>query len=147
MLADLPRLEAALEVAPAPLVLIGRRQLRSNNSWMHNYARLVRGDDRCTIMMNTADAAQRGLISGQPALIRAKAGSITLPVEVSDELMPGVVSIPHGWGHGRKGVELSVAGEHAGESINDLTDDGAIDPLCGTAAFNGTEVTVERAAA
>ncbi|HUR97576.1 MAG TPA: molybdopterin oxidoreductase family protein [Pyrinomonadaceae bacterium] len=129
------------------LLLIGRRQLRSNNSWMHNYGRLVRGEDRCTIMMNTADAAVRGLDSGQIAVVRAKAGSVTLPVEVSDELMPGVVSIPHGWGHGRTGVVLGVASEHAGESINDLTDDGAVDPLCGTAAFNGTKVLVEKATA
>jgi anaerobic selenocysteine-containing dehydrogenase len=129
------------------LLLIGRRQLRSNNSWMHNYGRLVRGEDRCTIMMNTEDAAQRGLASGESALICAKSGSITLPVEISDELMPGVVSIPHGWGHGRAGVELAVAAEHAGESINDLTDDGAVDALCGTAAFNGTKVSVERASA
>jgi anaerobic selenocysteine-containing dehydrogenase len=129
------------------LRLIGRRQLRSHNSWMHNYSRLVRGDDRCTLMMNTTDAAQRDLTSGQLALIRAEAGSITLPVEVSDELMPGVVSIPHGWGHGRPGVRLAIAAEHAGESINDVTDAAAVDPLCGTAAFNGTKVSVEKAPA
>jgi anaerobic selenocysteine-containing dehydrogenase len=127
------------------LLLIGRRQLRSNNSWMHNYGRLVRGDDRCTIMMNSEDATARGLTSGQSAIVRAKSGSITLPVEVTDELMPGVVSIPHGWGHGRPGVQLGIASEHAGESINDLTDHGAVDPLCGTAAFNGTPVSVEKA--
>jgi anaerobic selenocysteine-containing dehydrogenase len=146
---DVARASATLRRAGSDsngdLLMIGRRQLRSHNSWMHNYGRLVRGDDRCTIMMNTADAAERGLTSGQDALIHAKSGSITLPVEVSDELMPGVVSIPHGWGHGRAGVRTDIAAEHPGESINDLTDDGAVDPLCGTAAFNGTKVSVEKA--
>ncbi len=147
---DIGRATTALREAKptsnGKLLLIGRRQLRSNNSWMHNYGRLVRGDDRCTIMMNAGDAAQRNLVSGQNAVVRAQSGSITLPVEVSDEVMPGVVSIPHGWGHGRPGVALSIAAEHSGESINDLTDDLAVDPLCGTAAFNGTKVSVENAA-
>ena len=146
---DVARARAALKEigsnSNGDLLMIGRRQLRSHNSWMHNYGRLVKGDDRCTIMMNTADAAQRGLVSGHYAVIRAKSGSITLPVEVSDELMPGVISIPHGWGHGRPGVRIEIAAEHAGESINDLTDDRAVDPLCGTAAFNGTKVYVEKA--
>ncbi|MEO6335021.1 MAG: molybdopterin-dependent oxidoreductase [Pyrinomonadaceae bacterium] len=146
---DVARASGALKITNShsngELLLIGRRQLRGHNSWMHNYGRLVRGADRCTIMMNTQDASKRGLISGQNVAVRAKSGVITLPVEISDELMPGVVSIPHGWGHGRKGVELRVAAEHAGESINDLTDDYAIDPLSGTAAFNGTPVSVESA--
>jgi anaerobic selenocysteine-containing dehydrogenase len=149
LLDDIARATAALRETASQsngnLLLIGRRQLRSNNSWMHNYGRLVRGADRCTIIMNAQDAAKRGLTSGQNASIRGKSGSITLPVEVSDEMMPGVVSIPHGWGHGRAGVELGVAVGHAGESINDVTDDGAVDPLCGTAAFNGTLISVERA--
>lgn len=149
LLNDIARARLALRELPShsngDLLLIGRRQLRSNNSWMHNYDRLVRGPDRCTIMMNTEDAAQRGLTSGQNASVRGKTGSITLPVEVSDEVMPGVVSIPHGWGHGRSGVELGVAVKHAGESINDVTDDSAVDPLCGTAAFNGTLISVEKA--
>jgi anaerobic selenocysteine-containing dehydrogenase len=144
---DVARAKAALKTfSPSgngDLLLIGRRQLRSNNSWMHNYGRLVRGEDRCTIVMNTNDAARRGLSTGEYVSVNAKAGSITLPVEVSEELMPGVVSIPHGWGHGREGVELSVASEHAGVSINDLTDDAAVDQVCGTAAFNGTPVSVE----
>jgi len=128
------------------LLLIGRRQLRSNNSWMHNYDRLVRGPDRCTIIMSSRDALDRGLAAGQSASVRGKTGAITVPVEISDEMMPGVVSIPHGWGHGRDDVELGVASQHAGESINDLTDDAAIDPLCGTAAFNGIPVCVESVA-
>ncbi|PYS98908.1 MAG: dehydrogenase [Acidobacteria bacterium] len=145
---DIARARSVLRETPADsngaLLLIGRRQLRSNNSWMHNYGRLVRGEDRCTIMMNSQDAASRGLTSGQNASVRTESGSITLPVEVTDDLMPGVVSIPHGWGHDRPGVKLGVASDHAGESINDLTNDRAIDPLCGTAAFNGTRVSVDR---
>lgn len=124
------------------LLLIGRRQLRSNNSWLHNSERMVKGKQRCTILMNPDDAADRDLISGQNVLVRSKTGEIVLPVEVTDEMMPGVVSIPHGWGHDRSGNRLEVAQQHAGASINDLTDNQAVDALCGTAAFNGTPVTV-----
>jgi anaerobic selenocysteine-containing dehydrogenase len=125
------------------LLLIGRRQLRSNNSWMHNSQRLVKGKSRCTILMHPTDAAQRELRSGQKVSVRSRVGSVVVPIEISDEMMPGVVSIPHGWGHERLGVQLEVAQEHAGESINDVTDNLAIDALCGTAAFNGTWVTVD----
>ncbi|HKY44481.1 MAG TPA: molybdopterin-dependent oxidoreductase [Pyrinomonadaceae bacterium] len=125
------------------LLLIGRRQLRSNNSWMHNSERLVKGKTQCTILMHPADAAQRELMNGQTVEVRSRVGSIVLPVEVSDEIMPGVVSIPHGWGHDRVGNQIEVAQQHAGESINDLTDNLTVDALCGTAAFNGTLVTVE----
>jgi anaerobic selenocysteine-containing dehydrogenase len=124
------------------LLLIGRRQLRSNNSWLHNSERMVKGKPRCTILMNPNDAADRDLISGQNVLVRSRVGEVVLPVEVSDEMMAGVVSIPHGWGHDRSGNRLEVAQQHAGASINDLTDNQAIDALCGTAAFNGTPVTV-----
>ena len=128
------------------LSLIGRRQLRSNNSWMHNTERLVKGNPAkppCTILMHPTDAAQRELTAGQKVLVRSNVGQIVLPVEITDEIMPGVVSIPHGWGHDRDGNQLSVAQQHAGASINDLTDNQAIDALCGTAAFNGTSVSVE----
>lgn len=125
------------------LLLIGRRQLRSNNSWMHNSERLVKGKTRCTILMNPADAAQRELAPGQKVSVRSRVGAVVVPIEISDEMMPGVVSIPHGWGHDRLGVQLRVAQQHAGESINDVTDNLAIDALCGTAAFNGTWVEVE----
>ena len=127
------------------LLLIGRRQLRSNNSWLHNSERMVKGATRCTILMNPDDAADRDLLSGQDVLVRSRVGEIVLPVEVSEEMMPGVVSIPHGWGHDRSGSRIEVAQQHAGASINDLTDNHAIDALCGTAAFNGTPVTVIRA--
>ena len=125
------------------LLLIGRRQLRSNNSWMHNSERLVKGKSRCTILMNPADAAQREFAPGQKVSVRSRVGAVVVPIEISDEMMPGVVSIPHGWGHDRLGVQLQVAQQHAGESINDVTDNLAIDALCGTAAFNGTWVEVE----
>lgn len=124
------------------LLLIGRRQLRSNNSWLHNSERMVKGKQRCTILMHPDDAADRDLLSGQNVLVRSRVGEIVLPVEVTEEMMRGVVSIPHGWGHDRSGNQLEVAQQHAGASINDLTDSQAIDALCGTAAFNGTPVTV-----
>jgi anaerobic selenocysteine-containing dehydrogenase len=126
------------------LLLIGRRQLRSNNSWMHNSARLVKGKPECTMLMHPDDAADRNLKQGDKAVVTSRVGMITLPVELSDEIMPGVVSIPHGWGHDRHGNRMAVAREHAGASINDLMDETSIDLLCGTAAFNGTPVTVER---
>jgi anaerobic selenocysteine-containing dehydrogenase len=128
------------------LWLIGRRQLRSNNSWMHNSERLVKGNPakpQCTILMHPTDAAHRQLESGQKVLVKSRVGSIVVPLEVSEDIMPGVVSIPHGWGHDRAGNQLEVAQRHAGASINDLTDNHAIDALCGTAAFNGTPVTVD----
>jgi anaerobic selenocysteine-containing dehydrogenase len=93
--------------------------------------------------MNPADAAYRQLTSGENVLVQSRVGSVVLPVEVSDEMMPGVVSIPHGWGHDRSGNKMGVAQRHPGASINDVTDNQAIDALCGTAAFNGTPVTVE----
>jgi anaerobic selenocysteine-containing dehydrogenase len=130
------------------LLLIGRRQLRSNNSWMHNSQRLVKGQSghlgkpRCTILMNPLDAAHRHLKPGQTVSVRSKVGAVTVPIEISDEMMPGVVSIPHGWGHDRLGIQLEVAQQHAGGSINDVTDNLTIDALCGTAAFNGTWVAV-----
>jgi anaerobic selenocysteine-containing dehydrogenase len=128
------------------LLLIGRRQLRGNNSWMHNSQRLVRGQSRnarCTILMHPVDAARRHLEQGQKVSVRSRVGSVEVPIEISEEMMPGVVSIPHGWGHDRQGSRLGVAQQHAGESINDVTDNLAIDALCGTAAFNGTWVAVE----
>ena len=125
------------------LLLIGRRQLRSNNSWMHNSERLVKGKPQCTLLMHPTDADHRQLTSGQHVQVRSKVGTIVLPIEISEEIMPGVVSIPHGWGHDRLGVQLEVAQQHGGASINDVTDNLTIDALCGTAAFNGTLVAVD----
>ncbi len=125
------------------LLLIGRRQLRSNNSWMHNSQRLVKGKPQCTMLIHPTDAAQRHLEPGQKVSVRSRVGSVEVPIEITEEMMPGVVSIPHGWGHDRLGIQLDVAQQHAGESINDVTDNLTIDALCGTAAFNGTWVAVE----
>jgi anaerobic selenocysteine-containing dehydrogenase len=135
-------LDVALPDTNGHLLLIGRRHLRSNNSWMHNSQRLVKGPVQCTVLMNPADAVHRNLTSGEDVLVQSRVGSVVLPVEVSDEMMPGVVSIPHGWGHDRPGNKMGVAQQHPGASINDVTDNQAIDALCGTAAFNGTLVTV-----
>ena len=142
-LADLDRLRGRMESwAPGELVLIGRRQLRSGNSWLHNSERLVKGKPRCTLLVNPADAERYGLADGEPAVLSSAAGQIEIPVEVTDEMMPGVVSLPHGWGHGRPGVRLGVASQHPGASINDVTDDQFVDQLTGTAALSGQRVTV-----
>ena len=147
---DIERVKTRFFTVPAAednghLLLIGRRQLRSNNSWMHNYPRLLRGKPQCTLMMHPTDAANRDLISGQDVVVRSQIGSIVLPLEITDSIMPGVVSIPHGWGHTRPGTQLDTAQQHAGASINDLMDNQSIDTLSGTAAFSGTRVEVGRA--
>ncbi|MXY18121.1 MAG: molybdopterin-dependent oxidoreductase, partial [Acidobacteria bacterium] len=126
------------------LALIGRRHLRSNNSWLHNSARLLRGDHDCTLLVHPADAAQRQLTSGDLAELQSDAGAVTVPVEVTDAVRPGVVSLPHGWGHGRDGVRLRLAREHAGASVNDVTSERFLDTLSGNAAFNGVPVTLQR---
>ena len=126
------------------LLLIGRRGLRSNNSWMHNYARLMKGEEQCTLQMHPDDAALRGIRDGDMVQASSRVGSIRIMARVTDALMPGVVSVPHGFGHNRQGVQLTQAAQHAGASVNDLTDELAVDALCGTAAFNGTPVSVTR---
>ncbi len=129
------------------LLLIGRRHLRSNNSWLHNSHRLVKGPNRCTLMIHPQDAARLGLTYGGLAQVRSRVGQIEIEVEFSEDLMPGVVSIPHGWGHHRAGTQLGVAQEHAGVSLNDITDEQFLDQLSGTAAFNGVSVEVSAVAA
>jgi anaerobic selenocysteine-containing dehydrogenase len=140
VLADVARLAAAA-VADG-LQLIGRRDLRSNNSWMHNSERLVKGRDRCTLMMSPQDATARGLCDGQRVRVRSRVDEVDVPLEVTDAMTPGVVCLPHGWGHGRAGTRLAVANAHAGASLNDLTDPLAVDALSGVAAFNGVAVEV-----
>ena len=127
------------------LVLIGRRQLRSNNSWMHNSHRLVKGPRRCTLLVHPEDARAHGLSSGDLARLASDAGTIVVPIEISDSMLRGVVSLPHGWGHDRDGTRLRVARENAGTSINDVTSDEWLDTLTGTAGFNGVRVTLARA--
>ena len=126
------------------LALIGRRQLRSNNSWLHNSARLLRGDHGCTLLVHPADAAPRQLATGDLAELQSETGAVTVPVEVTDAVRPGVVSLPHGWGHDRDGVRLRLAREHAGASANDVTSERFLDTLSGNAAFNGVSVTLRR---
>ncbi|MCA9897542.1 MAG: molybdopterin-dependent oxidoreductase [Ardenticatenaceae bacterium] len=125
------------------LLLIGRRQLRSNNSWLHNSPRLVRGKERCTLLMHPEDAQKRHLADGAQVTVQSRTGTIQLPLALTDTMMPGVVSIPHGWGHDRDGVRLETAVQHPGASINDLTDDQQIDQLTGNAAFCGVPVMVK----
>jgi len=142
---DLGRLEAWLAGAERPLTLIGRRLLRSNNSWLHNSERLVKGPAACTVLLHPDDATARGLVDGAKVRLRSRVGEVAVRLEVSDEVAVGVACLPHGWGHGREGVQLSVAGAHAGASLNDLTDELRVDALTGGAAFSGTPVTVELA--
>ena len=144
LLNDLPRLEATLDAEPEerPFRLIGRRDLRSNNSWMHNSQRLVKGKDRCTLWMHPDDAAALGLTAGAMARVESRVGAVSVAVQPSDAMMPGVVSLPHGWGHGLQGVRLRVASAHAGVSMNDLTDPQDIDEGCGNAVLNGVPVRV-----
>ncbi len=124
------------------LLLIGRRHLRSNNSWMHNSQRFVKGRNRCTLLMHPNDAQQRGLEKNAIVVVQSNIGKVEIPVEISDEIMEGVVSIPHGWGHHRKGTRLAIAEAHAGVSVNDLIDESLIDALSGNAAVNGVPVKV-----
>jgi len=126
------------------LALIGRRLLRSNNSWMHNSERLVKGPNKCTLLIHPGDAEQRSIEDQQEVKVTSRVGSVWIKAEVSEEIMEGVVSIPHGWGHNRKGTKWKVAESHAGTSINDLTDDQFIDGISGNAAFSGVSVEVEK---
>ena len=133
------------DAADGPLALIGRRHLRDNNSWLHNSARLVRGRDRTALVIHPDDARARGVADGSTVRVTSRVGAVEVAVRTSDEVMPGVVSLPHGYGHDRDGVLLGVATEHAGVSINDLTDDQLVDVPTGNAAFNGVEVRVRPA--
>ncbi|MEY4765739.1 MAG: hypothetical protein RI907_2412 [Pseudomonadota bacterium] len=134
--------ESGHAMAEGALKLIGRRDVRSNNSWMHNSPRLVSGKPRCTLMMHPTDAAERSLADGQTVRVRSRTGDIEVPLQVTDHIRAGVVSLPHGWGHGREGVALRVAREHAGVSINDLTDDRVTERVAANAAFSAVPVWV-----
>ena len=142
IIAEIPRLSRSLADPVDEIVLIGRRQLRSNNSWMHNVSTMMRGSNRCTLLVNPEDASRLGLTNKAKARVSSRVGEVEAKVEISDEVMPGVVSLPHGWGHDLKGVHLSVAGSHAGVSANDLTDEQVIDRLSGNAVLNSVPVTI-----
>jgi anaerobic selenocysteine-containing dehydrogenase len=145
LVGDVDRLRAGLARAADGMLLIGRRDLRSNNSWMHNAPVLVKGKARCTLLVHPSDAARIGLADGALARVSSRAGAVAVPVEVTDAIMPGVVSIPHGWGHDLPGIQLEVAAAHAGVNCNRLVDELALDPLSGNAVLNGVPVTVEPA--
>ncbi len=143
---DVARLRAGLS-APAPgLVLVGRRHLRSNNSWMHNLRALAKGKERCVLTVHPQDAARLGLEDGKPARVSSRVGEVVAPVALDDGMMPGVVSLPHGYGHGEPGVELRVAREaQPGVNSNRLTDETLLDEPSGNAVLNGIPVEVSAA--
>ncbi|MFE1479644.1 molybdopterin-dependent oxidoreductase [Streptomyces fimicarius] len=140
--ADLPRLRRALGDRPAPLVLVGRRHLRSNNSWMHNVGSLTGGSNVCTLQIHPDDAARLGLVDGATARIESSGGGIEAPTEITDTVRSGVVSLPHGWGHSRPGTRMSVAAADPGANVNQLLDGTLLDPLSGTAVLNAIPVSI-----
>ncbi|RPK79019.1 MULTISPECIES: molybdopterin-dependent oxidoreductase [Streptomyces] len=140
--ADLPRLRRALGDRPAALVLVGRRHLRSNNSWMHNVGSLTGGSNVCTLQIHPDDAARLGLVDGATVRIESSGGGIEAPAEITDTVRSGVVSLPHGWGHSRPGTRMAVAAAHPGANVNQLLDGTLLDPLSGTAVLNAIPVSV-----
>ena len=142
LMADLARLEAVLDRPVPQAVLVGRRDLRSNNSWMHNVNVLVKGRPRCTLHVHPDDASRWELVDGGSARVASRVGAVEVPVEVTDAVRPGVVSLPHGWGHDLDGIRLEVARAHAGTNSNVLTDDQVVDDLSGNAVLNGIPVEV-----
>ncbi|CAL9322562.1 molybdopterin oxidoreductase family protein [Streptomyces sp. SudanB52_2052] len=140
--ADLPRLRAALAERPERLVLVGRRHLRSNNSWMHNVPALTGGSNRCTLHIHPADAERLGVRDGEAVRVKGAGGEVTAPAEVTDTVRPGVVSLPHGWGHDRPGTRLRHAATDPGVNVNQLLDGSLLDPLSGNAVLNGVPVDV-----
>jgi anaerobic selenocysteine-containing dehydrogenase len=140
ILADIPRLLDSLDSPTDGLLLIGRRHLRSNNSWMHNLPALAGGTNRCTLQVHPDDATRLGLTD--MAVVTGPAGKLVVPVEVTDAIRPGVVSLPHGWGHTAPGTRLTVAAAHPGVNVNSLLDSSLIEPLSGTAVLNGVPVEV-----
>jgi anaerobic selenocysteine-containing dehydrogenase len=143
LMGELPRLAAAMAAPQGDgLVLVGRRDLRSNNSWMHNIEVLVKGKPRCTLHVHPNDAARLGLVEGAPAEVASRAGAVVAPVTITEAVREGVVSLPHGWGHGVPGTRGRVAAAHAGVNSNLLSDAGQLDPLSGNAVLNGIPVSV-----
>ena len=145
VIGDLPRLQAwvddRLATSPDGLVLIGRRHKQDNNAWFHNIERVTKGRPRHQLLMHPDDLAERGITDGALVTVTSRVGEVTVDVEASDDMMPGVVSLPHGYGHQVDGTRLTRATKVAGVSINDLTDPDALD-LSGNAALSGVAVTV-----
>jgi anaerobic selenocysteine-containing dehydrogenase len=135
----LPRLRKTTD---NQMLLVGRRHLKSNNSWMHNMKVLTKGSLSCTLQVHPEDASRLGLVNGSPAKVTSRVGSLVVPVEVTDAVRTGVVSLPHGWGHNVRGTKLSVAAEKPGVNSNVLTDHERIDELSGNAVLNAIPVSV-----
>ena len=142
LLDDLPRLAARLERPAEPLVLVSRRHLRSNNTWLHNVPALMKGKDRCTLLIHPDDAARFGVGDDDIVTVKSEAGEIKVPVEITDAIKPGVVSMPHGWGHGKPGTRMAVANGSPGANTNALSPPTFIDEPSGNGALNGIPVTV-----
>ncbi|MBV8139425.1 MAG: molybdopterin-dependent oxidoreductase, partial [Deltaproteobacteria bacterium] len=140
---DIPRLRARMAQPHDGMILIGRRQLRSHNSTTHNLPALMKGRERCTLQISPPDATRLGLKNQGKARITSRVGSVEAPVEITGDLMPGVVSLPHGWGHDAQESGMRVAREHPGVNLNALTDNQVYDEASGTAVVVGTPVTVE----
>jgi anaerobic selenocysteine-containing dehydrogenase len=145
LLAEGEALAQALGAAPPELVVVGRREVRNNNSWMHNLPLLAKGPERCTLRVHPADAARAGLAEGDWAWLRSAHGALRVPVQLSDTLREGVVSLPHGFGHELPGVRLSVAAEKPGANLNALLPLGERDPLSGNAVLSGVAVSLTAA--
>jgi anaerobic selenocysteine-containing dehydrogenase len=145
LLDDLQRVSSALDQPVPELVVIGRRQVRSSNSWMHNLPTLAKGPYRCTALVHPADAERHGLVDGGKAHIAGLGRSVEAVVQVSEEMMPGVVSIPHGWGHDLPGTRMAVASERPGVNLNALLDERLRDPLSGNAVLGGIPIEMRRA--
>lgn len=146
LVADLDRLcqRFGEQAAKPGLLLIGRRDLRTNNSWMHNSYRLVKGKDRCALFLHPQDATAHGLGNRDQARLVSAKGELLVTVKITEDIKPGVVSLPHGWGHHRPGMRIGIAQAHPGVSINDITDEHLVDTLSGNAVLNGVPVTLQR---
>ncbi len=142
---DVPRLVGRLQRSEESLLLTSRRHLRSNNSWLHNVPSLMRGRDRCTLLIHSADALRAGVTDGQLAEVSTSEGKVLVPVEISDDMMPGVVSLPHGWGHGVPGSRLAVANQHPGVNSNLLNPPDLLDVPSNTQVVNGVPCQVRSA--
>jgi hypothetical protein len=145
LLGDLRQALADVDAVAPEFVIIGRRDVRSNNSWMHNLPTLAKGPERCTLLVNPGDAQRLKLLDGALARIQRDGRAVVAPVELSDAMSPSVVSLPHGWGHDRSGAQLSLAAQRPGASLNDVLDDSLRDPLSGNAVLSGVGVTIEAA--
>ena len=145
VVSDVKRLRETLKSSTESFLLVGRRDLRSNNSWLHNLPVLVKGEDRCTLWIHTEDAARLELGKGDKVLVQSRTGNLEVTVQITDNIMPGTVSLPHGWGHNLSGTRLGVASQHAGVNMNLVTDEQEIDPISGNAVLNGVPVVIEKA--